>query len=898
MYNFLSLEITSLSITSMVLPSCLIKRGLNPSIKDLNQFLSSLLRAQKLELVLYLFSQITSNSIVIDSKTRSLISHTILKTRRLEEAERFISDAGRFGFLPQNRLWNSLIHKVCVLEGDPDRALKLLQELTRNRGVVPSANTFRTLVSTFISRGKMDSALEVFEIMIDRKNGYQIDNFVCSSIVSGFSKIGRPDLSLRFYERVKKLSGFSPNLITNTAAVDAFGREGRIEEACDLVRKMEEKGIVLDAVLYSSWISGYLREGLLMEGLRKHQLMADRGTVVDVVCYTNIIDGLCKEGIVEKVIGFLDEMEKRNIRPNLITYTAIIGGFCKRNKLDEAFCMFKKMEESGMVVDEYVYSILIDCLCKKGDLDRAFSLLEEMENKGIKGGTVIYNAVINGLCKAGKTRKGDEISESLVADNFTYSTLLHGYMKEKDVQGMMAVKQRFENDAISTDVVMCNVLIKALLMVGMVDDACGLFNKMPEMGLVANSITYYTMIDGHFKLGRTDKALELFNEYRIACSSSSAVCHNCVIKTLCKEGMLDMAVEVFLDIIDKKIFPDSITYRKLIAAHFKEHAGEGVLQFIHRMEISDPEVLSLICNEAVAFLSTKDCCTAALDLYMLVRRRGFAVTSKTSNVLLKCLLRNTSEQVARLLVSDCIKFHGIFEPRMINLLSRYLCKKNVEKALQFSNDMGNQNISVTVLRTAVDALRKDGKFHDAYNFLKESEEKGLAVDLAAYSMVVDELCKEGYVKKALDLCASMKRKGIYPNIVIHNSVLNGLCRQGCLFEAFRLFDSLECNNVLPTVITYATLIGALCREGFLQDANELFESMPIRGIAPNTRVYNLMISGYCNFGLVEDALKLLNDLEENCLLPDAFTEERNCPRLPRFHEPHKRILCKRKDGRS
>nr|CAD1839961.1 unnamed protein product [Ananas comosus var. bracteatus] len=850
----------------------LIKSGSAPSAQTLAPFLSFLLRSRKPHLLLRLFPHLSSEPIRSDPRTLTLVARALLESHRLDEAARFISRAEhRLGFASDIGLWDSLIRRVCVFDADPRKALTLLQECVRYRGIVPSVITFRVLVSSFCSQGDMESAVEVFDVMLVRKKGFPIDNHVCSLIISGFSKIGKPELGVGFYESLKKFDGFSPNLITYTAVVDALGRVGRVEEASDLVRKMEDEGVALDAVLYNSWICAYLREGFLMEGLRKHRLMVDKGIVPDVVNYTTIIDGLCEEGNVEKVIGFLKDMDKRNINPNLVTYTALIGGFCKRNKFEEAFYLVRKIEEMGIVIDEFVFSILINSLCRKGDLDRAVCLLEEMKTKGIKVGMVTYNALINGLGKAGKINEANEISQGLNGDNFTYSTLLHCHTKESDVDSVIGVKSRLENAGILMDVVTCNALIKAMFVVGKANDACNLFVEMPEMGLTANSITYCIMIDWYLKRGMIDKALELFNEYRNSSSCYDAVVHNYVISRLCNEGMVDKAGEVFEDLIAKDLILDSVIYRKLIRTHFKEGAEEGVLKFIYKTEELEIGLFFLICNDAISFLSTKDCSKAALDVYLLLRRKDFGVTSKACYVLLKSLLRNGNEHIAKVLLSECIKFHGIFEPRMVNLLSRYLCKKNVEEAIQFSNNMGNQKISISVIRATIDSLKKEGRLHDAYNFVMKTEENGMLLDEAVYSMVIDGLCKTGCVEKALDLCARMRGKGIDPNIVIHNSVLHGLCLQGCLIEAFRLFDSLEQNNMLPTLITYSTLIGALCREGLLHEANQLFKSMIIRGITTNTRVYNLIISGYGNFGLIKQALKLLVNLEENSLLPDAFT---------------------------
>ncbi|RRT48192.1 hypothetical protein B296_00027950 [Ensete ventricosum] len=519
-------------------PQRLIKAGLTaPSAHSGNLLLSFLLyEARKPRLVLRIFSQITSNSLPVDPRTHALVARALVRSRRFHDAGRFISRAPLdFGFVPRRSLVESLIRCLCVAERNPDGALCLLQECVRNHGVFPSRGSFRSVVAAFCSLGRLDRAFEVLEAAADLKDRILTDNFVCSSIISGFSRIGEPARGLEFYERARKLDGFLPNLVTVTTVVDALCREGRINEACDLVRNMEDQGMVLDAVLYSCLINGHLKGGDLIEGLRKHKLMVDKGITPDVISYTSIIDGLCKEGNVEKVIGFLEEMESKGAHANVVTYTVVISGFCRRNKLEEAFHALRKVEELGFVADEFVYSVLIDGLCRKGDLDRVFSLLEELEKKEIEVGTVTYNTLINSLCKAGQASKANEISKGFAGDNFTYATLLHGYLKEMDVIGILEVKRRLDESGIVPDIVTCNVLIKALFMAvgalttvidtlkkeGRVEDAYQFLLQSEEKGVPVDVFVYSLVVDGLCK----SVCLIIFGSYARMMLIYCSYCH-------------------------------------------------------------------------------------------------------------------------------------------------------------------------------------------------------------------------------------------------------------------------------------------------------------------------------------------------------------------------------------
>ncbi|MCI09129.1 pentatricopeptide repeat-containing protein mitochondrial-like, partial [Trifolium medium] len=179
--------------------------------------------------------------------------------------------------------------------------------------------------------------------------------------------------------------------------------------------------------------------------------------------------------------------------------------------------------------------------------------------RGIHPSVVTYNAVVNGLSKYGRTKEADEFAKNVTADVITYSTLLHGYTEEENVLGILQTKKRLEDAGISMDVVMCNVLIRALFMMGAFEDVYALYKGMPEMDLVPNFVTYCTMIDGYCKVGRIDEALEVFDDFRKT-SISSYECYNSIINGLCKKGMVEMAIEVLLELDCNGLVLDTSTY--------------------------------------------------------------------------------------------------------------------------------------------------------------------------------------------------------------------------------------------------------------------------------------------------------------------------------------------------
>ncbi|XP_059296896.1 pentatricopeptide repeat-containing protein At5g57250, mitochondrial [Lycium ferocissimum] len=833
----------------------LLKTGFTPTTQHFNQFLLFLSQSKRFKLITHL---VKSHQFKKDSQTHRIYIQALVKEHKCEKA-------------------------LSVLQQDCDGKVLL------------SSFTFSSLIYSLCSQGRMDLAIEVLELMTNEKNKYPFDNFVCSCVISGFLSVGKAELAVEFFENAVNLGYLKPNVVTYTALVSAYYRLGRIDEVQDLVARMKIYGLELDVVFYSNWIYGYFREGAIEEALRRYSEMAQQSNNVasgipqvgfgegrmynemvcrrfelDTIGYTILIDGFSKEGHVEKAVGFLYEMKKRGVQPNLVTLTAVILGFCKKGKMCESFAVFKMVEELGIEADEFIYAVLIDGVCRKGDIVRAFELLSEMEKKGIKPSVVTYNTIINGLCKAGRMIEADDVSKGISGDIITYSTLLHGYIQEENVIGMVEIKNRVEAADVSLDVTMCNFLIKGLFMMGLFEDALAIYKKISDMGLTSNFLTYCTMIEGYSKVGMIDEALEIFDEFRKA-SITSVACYNCTIQGLCRNGMPDMAVEVFVELIDRGLPLSTRIYMSLIKKIFGVKGALGVLDLFQRLGRNEHENFDSMCSDAVSLLCNKGLSEAAFDLLMVIQSNGFVLSKNSYYLLMRSLLYGGKTFLTGLLLTTFIKKYEMFELRAAKILVYFLCIKNVETAVRFlatvKGGISEATFPAEVLRT----LTKGGRYLDAFNLVVGAGDKLPLMDVVDYSIIIDGLCKGGHIDKALNLCNFAKNKGISFNIVTYNSVINGLCRQGCVVEAFRLFDSLEKIDVAPSEITCGILIDTLSKEGLLEDARRLFAEMSLKNLRPNTRIYNSLIDGYSKLGQVQETMKLLLDLQAEGLTPDEFT---------------------------
>ncbi|CAH8355355.1 unnamed protein product [Eruca vesicaria subsp. sativa] len=819
------------SSSSVLSLQSLLKSGFSPTLTSITTFLRFLHRRHKFTTILHLYSQLTSNKLPINHSIHSIVSSSLLNLNRFDDAKTFITTA---------QISNSSLGSL----DDP------------NKAAFPSPATFSSLIHGFVARGEMEKATEVLKMLTCKEKS----NFVSSAVVSGFCKIGKPDLALGFFETAVDSGALSPSIVTYTTVVTALCQLGKIDQVKDLVKRLEEEEF--DCVFYSNLIHKSVIR--LMEAVMQDREMVEKGINRDLLSYSILIDVFSKEGRFGMAFGLLGKMIKEGIEPSLITFTSIMRGLCRKGGVDEAFELFDRVLSMGIEVDEFVYVTLIDGVCRRGDLNRAFALLGDMEQRGVKPSVLTYNTVINGLCKAGRVSEADEISRGVLGDVVTFTTLLDSYIKDENVDGVLEVRRRFVEAKIPMDLVMCNILLKAFLLVGDYGEAHVLYRAMPEMELTPDAVTYSTMIDCCCKAGQIDEALEIFDELRKS-SVSSAVCYNRIIGALCKKGMFETATEVLMEMCDKGLYLDIHTSHTLLHSIHASGGEKGILGLVYRLEqLSSDICLANVAmfNDAVLLLCKSGSFDAAIEVYMVMSRKGLTVTCLST--FLKALVDNLRAVDAYSLIVNAVE-NTLLSMDVIDytIIVNGLCKEGfLTKALDLCTFAKQRGIILNIItyNSLINGLCQQGCLVEALRLFDSLEKIGLVPSHVSYGILIDSLCKEGLFLDAEQFLDTMVSKGLVPNILIYNSMIDGYCKLGRTEEAMNVLSRKMMGRVTPDAFTVSSLIKGYSKKGDMEEALRVFAEFKGKNISADFLGFLYLIKGLSTKGRMEEARSVLREM--------------------------------------
>ncbi|KAK4749240.1 hypothetical protein SAY87_026689 [Trapa incisa] len=264
---------------------------------------------------------------------------------------------------PTSSSYKFLIVSLCGRKGrNVDRAVKLFHEMV-NGGHIPDKELIEVYLGCLCETDRLEDA---------------------RNCVSYLSKV-RFTMELRYSMYIRALC-----------------RNGKLEEAQQIMNKIGAKHEKLNGYVYGSIVHGLLQRGQLEDAVHKVEEMKRAGITPTVHVYTSLIIHFFKEKQIRKVLEILEKMQMEGCEPTIVTYSAIIRGYMNVGKVDEACNVFSNMRSNGPFPDFRTYSMFISCLCKAGRSEEAMEVISEMFTRGIVPSSINFRTVFFGLNREGK----------------------------------------------------------------------------------------------------------------------------------------------------------------------------------------------------------------------------------------------------------------------------------------------------------------------------------------------------------------------------------------------------------------------------------------------------------------------------------------------------------------
>ncbi|KAJ0716955.1 putative tetratricopeptide-like helical domain superfamily [Helianthus annuus] len=375
----------------------------------------------------------------------------LIREDRIVQAERLFKKLIKQKLCePDVVMYSTMIKGLCKF-GNNDNAVGLLR-LMDERGCKPDIYAYNAIIDSLCKDKMIEDAFKLFNEMVFAK-GIQPDVITYTSLIYGLCNLCRWDEVSKLLKEMEDLR-ISPNFQTFSILVDAFCKEGSVDEAEAVIDIMFERGEQRHFLIHL--LNGYCKSLKIEEAIHMFHEVTRKGLNPDVIFYNTMIQGLFRVGRCGDACQLFDEMQAQGQTPNEYTYGIILDGLCSNHQVEEALSLFHLVGDSKLNYNIVVYSILIDGAGKRGKLDIVRALFHELHVKGLQPDVRTYTAVIRGFCRVGLLREAKNLflkmgERGCPPDNVSYCVLLHGYLKNQHFDDVEILLQQMDRRSYSLD---------------------------------------------------------------------------------------------------------------------------------------------------------------------------------------------------------------------------------------------------------------------------------------------------------------------------------------------------------------------------------------------------------------------------------------------------------------
>lgn len=377
----------------------LLQRGVQPDTVTLNLRLKALLLSGATRTELQdAFDAFQSLGVSPDSETVHMMIESFAKRGEFVRVMDWVNRMEHTYHIPlTSRTYELVAECIKAQPGEGNTRFQELFEEVKSKGLVVSSSMYRIAIQKCSEEGD-NAGVDLWYKRLKQKH-MVADDFTLAALLRAYGRQRRDRDMIAELEEARSKTG-GDFLLSHTALIAHFCRQGLVEEA-------------------EKWWGE----------------MVAAGGELGVTQYNYMIDGYSRVGDQEKISVLLDQMHAANIDANLSTFNIVIGAFASVGDTEGAENWLESLYEHGMKPNDETYIAMMRCFAYCDDSHR----LMEMFHAGFSGegtspnGTAIA-VLIDYYARVGNLEEAEGWAEQCTAlnlplDQSAYTALLSLYSR-------------------------------------------------------------------------------------------------------------------------------------------------------------------------------------------------------------------------------------------------------------------------------------------------------------------------------------------------------------------------------------------------------------------------------------------------------------------------------------
>ncbi|CAN1809319.1 Putative pentatricopeptide repeat-containing protein At1g68930 [Linum perenne] len=382
--------------------------------------------------------------------------------------------------------------------------------------------TWTAMLTGYSRNGECFQAMEFFRLM--RAEGVEINQFTFPSVLTACAAVLAGNFGVQVHGCIVK-SGFGANIFVQSALVDMYAKQGKMDLAVAIFNNMEDRdvvswtslvvgyshnrsfedsinlfcemkvtGIHLDQLIVANILSCCAELTIMEFGQQVHGTLVKSGLESSVSVDNSLVTMYAKCGAILDANRVFDAMQTRNV----ISWTALIVGYAQNGKGMNSLLLYEQMLSAGIDPDYITFIGLLFACSHTGNLEKGRSYFNSMDSVyGIKPGPEHYACMIDLFGRSGKLTEAKQILDQMTVqpDATVWKSLLATCRIHKELElGQRAANNLFELEPNNSMpyVMLSNMYAST----GRWEDAAGIRKLMKSRGISKEPGSSWTHTNG------------------------------------------------------------------------------------------------------------------------------------------------------------------------------------------------------------------------------------------------------------------------------------------------------------------------------------------------------------------------------------------------------------------
>lgn len=444
-------------------------------------------------------------------------------------------------------------------------------------GFLPNEFAFGSALRSCSDSGSLQFGAQLHGLIM--KMGLLLHVFVCSSLISMYSKNDEFDTAMEILERMKEKDGFSW-----TTMIVGFSKGNKPFEAISVFRRMLEEGMMAGEFALTSILKACASVMGIREGSQVHGYAIKTSLENDASVRASIMDFYVKIGDTFSARLVYD----RSPYHDLIMCTVMIGAYAQCGNTELAIEMFHQMiREFGISPNEYTLASLLASTAETCDLVLGTNLHSLALKAGYAAFVHVQGAIIDMYAKNGKIEDACTVFDNMEAkDSVSCSSLLAGFSCNGFDRDALELFSSLHKSSIKPDPFAIASAMTSCAKLGDQLQGKQIHAQIIRQGHESDTCIASTLIDMYAKSGSIEDASMVFKNL----SSKDRIAWTAIIDGYAQHGQGRDALESFYKMIEDGVNPNAVTFVSLLNAC--SHSGlikDGISLFqlmksIYRIE--------------------------------------------------------------------------------------------------------------------------------------------------------------------------------------------------------------------------------------------------------------------------------------------------------------------------